>query len=225
MEHQAHAANYLYGMGVLEEKQRDEMLAEEAVMVGLMQDKQFEEAHKILKKLALYPGNMYSVFTGLGSSANLMKSKPPEETARFLKFVGTNEVHNYLHVGLHKFSFVNWNIHDQFNADAMSVNGSKLERVLSEGYKVLLHAGQFDPVVVHPGVTKAINNLNWEGAEEFKKAPRKIWRVEDDVAGYVKSSGPLTYAVVRNTGRNIMMDNPQWGYDLVQRFTSGKSFD
>ncbi|CAG7825051.1 unnamed protein product [Allacma fusca] len=74
----------------------------------------------------------------------------------------------------------------------MSLDGTLLERILDKGYKVLTYSGQFDPTVVPLGVKDALEGLKWKGAEDFKKAPRIIWKVKDDVAGYARSSGGLT---------------------------------
>ncbi|CAG7825053.1 unnamed protein product, partial [Allacma fusca] len=217
-------ANYYYNMGAITEEQRDLIMIEEEMIRTLIKDKKFKEAHDVIIKIVMFPNNMYQRFTGLENSLNLLESKPPKEIGRFAKFMDTNEVHNYLHVGLHKFSLVNWKVHDQFNSDLMSFDGTYLESILDKGYKVLIYSGQFDPTVVPGGVKDAIEALKWKGAQDFKKAPRTIWKVKDDVAGYARSSGDLTYVLVRNSGRYVMMDNPEWGNELAKHFTSGKSF-
>ncbi|CAG7716941.1 unnamed protein product [Allacma fusca] len=222
---QLHFGKYFYNMGLINEEQRDMIITEEEKVLALIKEKKFKEAHDVIIKIVFYPNNMYQRFSGLESSLNILATKPPKEIGRFAKFMDSNEVHNYLHVGLHKFSLINWKVHDQFNDEIMTFDGSSLESIMDKGYKVLIFSGQFDPVAVPPGVKNAVEALKWKGAEDFKKAPRTIWKVKDEVAGYARSFGDLTYVLVRNSGRYVMMDNPEWGYELANHFTSGKSFD
>ncbi|CAG7829004.1 unnamed protein product [Allacma fusca] len=200
---QLHYGKYFHNMGLVDEKQRDMIITEEEKVAALIKEKKFKEAHDVITKIIVFPNNMYQQLTGLENSFNLLATKPPKEIERFTKFLDSNEVNNYLHVGLHKFSFINWKVQIQLNSELMTYDGSSLESILHKGYKVLIYSGQFDPVAVIPGIKNAVEALKWKGAEDYKKAPRTIWKVKDDVAGYAKSSGDLTYVLVRNSGSCI----------------------
>lgn len=106
-----------------------------------------------------------------------------------------------------------------------------LSALLDDGrYRVLLYSGQFDLVVPYSGTVKMARSLRWSGARRFKNATRTIWRVRGskegttDVAGYATSFGPLTMLLVRNAGHMVPIDQPERAYEMIVRFTSGKSF-
>ncbi|CAG7827254.1 unnamed protein product [Allacma fusca] len=105
----------------------------------------------------------------------------------------------------------------------MAGDGKAMEAVL-DNYKVLIYSGQMDPVVVHSQVTKTVEAFEWSGAAQLKKTPRKIWRVGDDVAGYVKSVGKFHYVMLRKTGRYAALDHPAWAFEMIQNFIDDKPF-
>ena len=50
----------------------------------------------------------------------------------------------------------------------------------------MIYSGQLDVIVAYPLTEKYIDALEWKGAEEYKTATRKVWRVDGDVAGYAR---------------------------------------
>ena len=69
-----------------------------------------------------------------------------------------------------------------------------------------------------------LKDLKWSGTKNFKKAKRQIWKVEQDVAGYVRSYGNLTEIMVRNAGHFVPMDQPKWALDMFNRFIFNVTF-
>nr|DAD35670.1 TPA_asm: hypothetical protein HUJ06_006310 [Nelumbo nucifera] len=62
--------------------------------------------------------------------------------------------------------------------------------------KVLLYQGQFD---LRDGVVSTeawVKELQWDGLERFLMAERKVWKVNQQLAGYVQKWGSLTHVVV-----------------------------
>ncbi|XP_047999677.1 vitellogenic carboxypeptidase-like [Leguminivora glycinivorella] len=95
---------------------------------------------------------------------------------------------------------------------------------LLEYYRVLVYNGQLDIIIPYPGTVDFIRHLNFSGAEEYEKASRNVWRVNGDVAGYVKQAGKLTEILVRNAGHMVPLDQPEWARDMITRFTYNRSF-
>ena len=63
----------------------------------------------------------------------------------------------------------------------------EVERTLTEFERRLTQLrGQLDVIVAYPLTEKYIDALEWKGAEEYKTATRKVWRVDGDVAGYAR---------------------------------------
>ncbi|EFN61705.1 Vitellogenic carboxypeptidase [Camponotus floridanus] len=95
---------------------------------------------------------------------------------------------------------------------------------LVEHYKVLVYNGQLDIIVAYPLTENYIQKMKWSGAYKFAKAPRKLWMVGNDLAGYAKSVDNLTEVLVRNAGHMVPYDQPKWALDLITRFTHNKGF-
>ena len=61
--------------------------------------------------------------------------------------------------------------------------------VLMDNYKVLLYNGQFDLIVGGPLTEQFLWRLSWSGQKDYLQVDRKIWRIGNDVAGYVRQVG------------------------------------
>ena len=60
---------------------------------------------------------------------------------------------------------------------------------LMDNYKVLLYNGQFDLIVGGPLTERFLQVLKWSGQKDYLQVERTIWRIGDDVAGYVRQVG------------------------------------
>ena len=61
--------------------------------------------------------------------------------------------------------------------------------VLMDNYKVLLYNGQLDLIVGGPLTERFLQVLKWSGQGDYLKVDRTIWRIGDEVAGYVRQVG------------------------------------
>lgn len=96
--------------------------------------------------------------------------------------------------------------------------------VIIENYRVLLYSGQLDIIVPYPCTLSFMDALDWSGAHQFRKAPRKKWLVNSNLAGYYRSAQGLTEVLVRNAGHMVPGDQPEYALDLIKRFIIYKSF-
>ena len=60
---------------------------------------------------------------------------------------------------------------------------------LMDNYKVLLYNGQLDLIVGGPLTERFLQVLEWTGQKEYKQVERTIWRIGEEVAGYVRQVG------------------------------------
>ena len=67
---------------------------------------------------------------------------------------------------------------------------------LMDNYKVLLYNGQLDLIVGGPLTEQFLQVLKWSGQEDYLKVNRTVWRIGDEVAGYVRQVGK--FMQVRN---------------------------
>ena len=91
--------------------------------------------------------------------------------------------------------------------------------------KVLIYNGQLDVIIPYPATENFINKLQWKGAKEYATAPRRIWKVRGEVAGYAREVRKFRQVMVRNAGHILPYDQPVYAFDMIMRFIEGKSFD
>ena len=91
-------------------------------------------------------------------------------------------------------------------------------------FQVMVYSGQLDVIIAFPQTEAFLNALEWSGKYIYSTAPRQIWKVNDDVAGYVRVAKNLIQVMVRNAGHILPFDQPKWAFDMIQRFIQDKDF-
>lgn len=91
-------------------------------------------------------------------------------------------------------------VENHLKLDVMDSVASWVAELLSY-YPILIYNGQLDIIVAYPLTENYLKHLNFTGAAQYKGAPRYIWRVENEIAGYAKHGGNLTEVIVRNAGK------------------------
>lgn len=100
-----------------------------------------------------------------------------------------------------------------------------IQQILNAGiYRVLIYNGQLDIIIASTLSENFIRSLNFKYAEKLKTAPRHIWRVDGEVAGYVKEVPNFAQILVRDAGHLVPYDQPKWALDMITRFTQSKGF-
>lgn len=177
-----------------------------------------------------YP-SLFRNLTGMNYYFNMLWDKDPTPYGDWEKYVQSPQMRAGLHVGRRPLNNGS-TVEAHLTEDVMQSVSTWLATLLDAGkYRVLLYSGQLDIIVPYRGTVRMAQLLKWSGAEAFKNATRTIWRVQQadnenitDVAGYVTTSGPLTVLLVRNAGHMVPADQPIWGLDIINRFTTGKPF-
>ncbi|KAL3510596.1 hypothetical protein ACH5RR_029997 [Cinchona calisaya] len=93
---------------------------------------------------------------------------------------------------------------------------------LVKNTKVLLYQGQCD---LRDGVVSTeawVKKLNWERIGEFLEAERKIWRVNETLAGSVQKFGSLSHVVVLNAGHPVPTDQPVNSQAMIEDWVLDK---
>lgn len=97
----------------------------------------------------------------------------------------------------------------------------------TDEYKFLFTAGQMDLIVPHTTISKFLQELKWGKESSFKSMVTSafasktadLWMYKDQVVGYERNIGKLTYLMMRQAGHHPFIDQPEWMLDLVLRFT------
>jgi vitellogenic carboxypeptidase-like protein len=218
-------SGHYYELGLIDDMQREEISKVEHEFQQAVAKGDYLTALSIISGVYNQKDSLFGKYTGFEELASALYTKRPVEFDRFEKFIDSKEVHNYLHVGLHQFIENNFKTFSYFIKDFLTPHIDHLQELLDKDYKVLFLCSQFNIAIAPAGVMRIVNDLKWKGASDFAKAPRKIWKSMDDVAGYVKQSGNFTFVLMRNAGSHTFHDQPEWTLELVERFTQGKGFD
>lgn len=83
-----------------------------------------------------------------------------------------------------------------------------IEVLLSRSIPVLLYEGQFD---LRDGVASTeawLQLIQWNRIHDFLAAERKVWKMNDVLAGYVRLQSCLTHVVISNAGHLAPADQP-----------------
>ncbi|KAL5723943.1 hypothetical protein ACHQM5_007273 [Ranunculus cassubicifolius] len=190
-----------YYLGLINKKQTNQLEELQSKAVELIKEENWSNATDARNTVLDTLQNM----TGLATLYDLRRTKPYESylVGQFLNHV---EIKKTLGVP----SAINWEecsdvVGEALHADVMKSVKYMVEELVKKT-KVLLYQGQFD---LRDGVvtTEAwIKTLKWEGLDKFLDADRMVWKVNEEVAGYVQRWGSLTEVVVSGAGHFVPTD-------------------
>jgi vitellogenic carboxypeptidase-like protein len=208
----------MYQIGLIDELQLEYVnlqtqLARRAIELG-----QYSLAYDIF-------GIVFDVFytntTGLNDVYDYLLTQSPEAFGYYVPWVIASENRQKIHVGN-----LTYNGGDRVRVglanDVMQTIVGKVA-VIANNYKVLIYNGLLDVIIASSVTMNWVDKLQWQYANEFRGAERKIWKVKDDdkeVAGYIKQSHSFFVAWVRNAGHMVPSDQPRAAFDLIDRFVS-----
>ncbi|XP_067008046.2 venom serine carboxypeptidase-like [Anabrus simplex] len=151
---------------------------------------------------------------------NFMETHERPVGGSYSDFVQRCDVRRALHVGDTEYTSLG-HVYVKMIPDFMSTVKPQLE-VLLENYQVMYYSGQLDLAVAYPMSVRMFDTLNFSSSDDYHLAPRRPWYVGEDLAGYIKTAGKFSEVLVRNAGHMVPTDQPEWAYDLISRFVSGR---
>ncbi|CAH0396239.1 unnamed protein product [Bemisia tabaci] len=139
-------------------------------------------------------------------------------------FLNQPEIKKALHVGEHEFTENSAEAGEHLLRTPWASTKSAVESMLTDGSLPILSVyGQLDPFRSIRG--RMFDDYEWPRSKEYFKAKRCQFMVGDEVAGYYKTTGPLTEVLLRNSGHLIAAAKPRWALELIDRFIGDeKSF-
>ncbi|CAH2104268.1 unnamed protein product [Euphydryas editha] len=146
---------------------------------------------------------------------NFLKDEIP--VGRYVNFLKTSEVKRALHVGDTKFSVVNFTVNTLLAPDFLSSSKTIFEELLIN-YRVLAYCGNLDQMLPCVFLSEHYRTWKWNGSSEFLKATRYPYIYNSKLAGYLKTGGHLTEAVIRGAGHMVPIDEPASIQNLVTRW-------
>lgn len=226
-ENQLQYGDYLYQIGLLDFNGRDQFHEYEQKGRELIQQKKFIDAFDVFDRLLNNDlrdePSVFKNLTGFNYYFNYLITEDSNDTFWVDEWIQRPDVRKAIHVGNCSFNFAARTVEKYLKSDVMQ-SVAVLVADLVQHYRVLIYSGQLDIIVAYPLTENYLQNLKWPGAEKYKKAPRKLWMVGDELAGYSKTVDNLTEVLVRNAGHTVPSDQPKWALDLITRFTHNKNF-
>lgn len=217
--HQLKYGNYLYQHGLIDSNERKLFFKYEKQARECIKKSDFGCALKAYDAIIA----LYEEVTGLVNYYNYLRQDGDDSDAPMNEFLKRVDIRNAIHVGNLTFDNVNLKAYDYLRFDIMNTIAPILSELLSH-YRVCIYNGQLDVIVAYPLTVNYLKQLPFEHAKQYANATRHIWKVGNEVAGYVHEAGNLLEILVRNAGHMVPHDQPKWAFDLITRFTRQKSF-
>ncbi|CAG7727097.1 unnamed protein product [Allacma fusca] len=219
---------YLYNMGLIDEADMVHFKNEEEKIRKLIKIQNWRLATEAVQSLILgFPHQERSYFensTHFRFYMNILKTTVPQPFKNYAEFVARDDVRKALHVGTQSFTRTSRRVLSHMLPDICKSVKPAVERLLNDDIRMLVYAPQLDIIVPHTGVDKYVKSLRWVGSKQYLETPRKVWRVKDEIAGYVKTTRNLVHLVLRNAGHLAAYDQPEWAFEMVNTFTNGDPF-
>lgn len=211
--------SYLYQHGMLDDNQLNVFKKYQRQVTIEIQNCNWVSADLLLDQLmdgSLTNLSFYKLYTGYDNYYNLLEPTLEDDMTDFESLLSIDNVRRSIHVG--GLPFNDGNIVARHLAQDMLKSAASVISLLLSHYRILFYNGQLDVVVAYPLTVNFLRNLEFSSSSVYKTAPRHIWKVGKEIAGYVKTAGNLTEVLVRNAGHMVPRDQPEWAYDMICRF-------
>ncbi|XP_031352306.1 venom serine carboxypeptidase-like [Photinus pyralis] len=221
-ENQLVYGDYMYQIGLIDinGKATIDKMTQDAV--DLIRKRQWTQALDIFNKLFFEkPQSVFSNMTGFHNFYNYLQVDKINHDY-IEKYLHRHDVRDAIHVGNRTMNY-NPVVRHHLLADFLQSIAPLLTELL-DNYRVLIYSGQLDVIIPYPSTVSFLRKLTFREAMMYQTAPRYQWRVDNELAGYVKQAGKLTEVLVRDAGHLVPADKPKIALDMITRFTRNKPF-
>lgn len=218
--------DFLYNIGLIDEINLQYFKQQSELAITLINQQQWHKAFEVFDNLLNgdktgHPSYFTNV-TGLTYYYNYVANGEPKDMGYWPKFINKPAVRKSIHVG--NLTFNDGSVVENYlEEDVMKSVKPWIEELL-DNYKVLIYNGQLDVIIAYTLTENFLNSLNWKYAAQYQQSPRYIWKVDHQVAGYVREVPGFVQVMIRNAGHMVPYDQPKWAFDMISRFTAEKSF-
>lgn len=222
--HQLKYGDYLYQLGLIDLHGLQQFHEYEKRGVDFIKKKDFQSAFEVFDQLLNADqyeyGSLFKNLTGFDFYFNYLHTK--DSVDYMGKYIQMSRIRKAMHVGNNTFGDGK-SVEKHLKLDIMDSVAPWLSELLAH-YRVAIYNGQLDIIVAYPLTVNYLHKLSFVNSTIYHNAPRYIWRVDGDIAGYAKEAGNLVEVLVRNAGHMVPMDQPKWALDFLLRLTHQKGF-
>eukprot|EP00164_Ancoracysta_twista_P005328 GFYU01007291.1.p1 GENE.GFYU01007291.1~~GFYU01007291.1.p1 ORF type:complete len:506 (-),score=147.65 GFYU01007291.1:129-1646(-) len=149
-----------------------------------------------------------------------------DQTLPLISFLTTYLNRDDVKAALHVPATATW----QFGSDTVQqklvADGPKsvkglLPDLLAD-YRIMMYSGSFDWIVNVLGTEAYLWDMEWPGRDAYRQAKRSPFKVNGETAGYSRTSGHLTQAVVSKSSHQAPLDQPESTLVLITAFLQNK---
>ncbi|KAI3722055.1 hypothetical protein L2E82_33079 [Cichorium intybus] len=120
------------------------------------------------------------------------------------------------------FGACNGKVYQAMKEDIMRNLEVGLPKLLEEGIKMLVYAGQHDFICNWLGNYRWVKEMKWSGQADFIASKVFQFEVEGKKAGLLKNHGPLTFLMVYDAGHMVPKDQPKASLQMLKKWIEGK---
>ncbi|CAL4099750.1 unnamed protein product, partial [Meganyctiphanes norvegica] len=217
--------DFLYYIGLVDDLDRQYFKQQGDLAVDFINKQEWLKAFEVFDSLLNgdktgYPSYFANV-TGLNFYFNYLMMEEPKDMDYWGDFINKPTVRRAIHVG--NLTFNDGSKVEQMLLEDIMKSVKPWIQEIMDNYKVMIYNGQLDVIIAYTLTENFLNSLEWKHAKEYQESPRYIWKVEGQVAGYVREVPNFVQVLVRNAGHMVPYDQPKWAYDMITRFTEIKS--
>lgn len=141
---------------------------------------------------------------------------------RVAEYLNQPETKRLFHVG--DIPFHNHEqVYEFLKEDIFQSVKEKVEALLSH-LKILFYSGQFDIMVNRANTHSFTMKLRWTDAIRYAKQQPILWKIDDEVVGYVASVSNLTEVLVRDANHMTCASQPEYIFRLFNLFVDVGNF-
>uniref|UniRef100_A0A6J0SQL2 Probable serine carboxypeptidase CPVL n=1 Tax=Pogona vitticeps TaxID=103695 RepID=A0A6J0SQL2_9SAUR len=223
-------AQFLYQIGLVDEKQKDYIQNQTDLGIIYIQQKKWREAFEVFDQMINgdQTGSLSYVqnVTGCTNYYNFLQCQEPADQGYFGQLLALTEVRKSIHVG--NLTFHDGSVVEKHLLEDVMKSIKPWLAILMDNYRVLLYNGQLDIIVATPLTERFLPTVPWSRVDEYKNARRVVWKINAkdlEVAGYVRQAGDFYQVVVRGGGHILPYDQPERSLDMIDRFVSGRGWE
>lgn len=218
--------DYLYQLGLIDEHGLQQFHDAEQKGVECIAKNDMDCAFDVFDNLLngdMVNGSLFTNLTGFNYYYNYLHTKGDNYGKIMGDFLQSTETRRSIHVGnlpFHDLDEEN-KVEVFLKTDVMATVAPWISELL-EKYIICIYNGQLDIIVAYPLTRNYLNHLKFNAADRYKTAPRQIWYVDGEIAGYAKHAGLLIEIMVRNAGHMAPTDQPKNMFNLIHHLTHYK---
>jgi cathepsin A (carboxypeptidase C) len=133
-------------------------------------------------------------------------------------------------IGVNKeWATCNFEVNGDFSKDWMKDQQGNIPKLLANGTRVLIYAGDYDFICNWIGNKHWTISFDWAGHDAFAAAPDRNWNPSSygpssKYTGVARSYGGLTFLQVHAAGHMVPRDQPVVSLGMIEDFLAGKPF-